>query len=379
MNKKFLTATAMTAAVAVCAFTFTACGKDSASYSETYEGTVSEQSYASSTLAAQAFLSNEISCASETATFVSYNKTGDLSQKEIDALSLSESERASVVSAEKGSVAYTVAPSSTSEVAAASATEGELTYYKGVYVLDMGETYKYYDPAPANGEALTNSYYESVFNPANYENCTMTMKTISKSSAQGQSTTLTIEYCFKITENAVSLELTNKISASGKSQSNTICIYIVETDDTIKAAVLSDGNYTVVSASELAANGLNITEIEDIAKMSVPEYIDVSFFEKTASGFKMKADKVDEYLDSYLTESGLSSLIENLPFTWKVDYNFFVSEGKLSKVSSACTINMRYQGVSAVASASAECKYTDYGTTTVTLPDGAKAALGITA
>lgn len=85
MKRKIL-ALLLVAATAVACLAFTACGDPAPS--ETYTGTVSEQSYTSSEEAANAFISNEIASSTDVAVYSGSNKEKDLTEEEVEVLNV---------------------------------------------------------------------------------------------------------------------------------------------------------------------------------------------------------------------------------------------------------------------------------------------------
>ncbi len=84
--KRKLLALLLVAAMAVSCLAFTACGDPAPS--ETYTGTVSEQTYDSQQAAASAFITKEITSETDVAVLSDCNKEKDLSEEETAALNI---------------------------------------------------------------------------------------------------------------------------------------------------------------------------------------------------------------------------------------------------------------------------------------------------
>lgn len=352
------------AVMALCTVMFAACGGGS----ETYVGSVSAESYESTEKMGEAFVAHEINGDTTTAQFVSYESEKQLTETEVEELSLPETAKTGLKSVEKGKVNYSVI------TATAARAAGE-TYWKGVYVLNYGETYKYYTPAVANGETLTKSYFDSVFYADNYKNVTMTAKAVaqSKVSYGGQSATMksTVTYTYKITETAVYGDMTVAVSGSGMSQKQTISFYITEVGGQLKIAASEGSNWYAANASDL---GLEINSIEEIYALS-NEGLDHTFFVKTSNGFKIDDEKVNAFLNQALEGTEYESLFGSMKVSG--DASYVVKDGKLASGSAAFTLNGNIQGINMKVSSSATYKYTAFGTTEVTIPNEVKTVLGI--
>lgn len=181
MKKVISIFTALSLALGVCVG-LVGCKKDEVT--DTFTGVISEESYESVEAAAAAFLANEVGGGVLPTVFVSYEKTGDLSDKEISELNVTDAERNDLESAESGIAKYKEG----SEAATAAEVDGgdsadgesEETYSQRLYVLIFkGNIYRYYVPQLAVGEMVTKSYYDSVMNVDNYKNCTMTVSGMS--------------------------------------------------------------------------------------------------------------------------------------------------------------------------------------------------------
>lgn len=341
-------ASALMLAVGMCAFA--AC--DGGNYSETYTGTLSEESYATTEAAAQAYLANEFDGNTTETTFVAYAKQKDLTAEEIATLSLGDVNPADVTSAEEGSVSYTVTEK-TETVSLAAATDDTRT--QKVVIIVVGGRHYYYTPATDKGDSISKSYYESVMDLSNYANCTYvyTGSVTSSTSYQGQSvkTKATTEITMKLCETGAYLSM----SATAQGEPVETEIYLIATGTTLAAYVKTDGAW-VGSAAEYGS----IAELLEIAKQN-QQFLDHTYFEKTDTGFKLSGDKFEIYVSNMLPVSGLDLS--------KVNANYYVSEGRLVKETMEISLSANIEGVGSMSmKMSATGKYSDFGTTTVTVP-----------
>lgn len=164
------------AIVLVCGVAVTGCdkggGENGGTYSETYTGAVSEATYKSAELAVQGFLETELSDMACTAVYVGYTKQTDLTEQEIAGLPLGEGDAANISLGEKGTVEYS--ESENMDVPYPVRAASEETFTQELYLLnyESGE-YRYFTPALKENDSLTASYFNSLFAPENYINCTM--------------------------------------------------------------------------------------------------------------------------------------------------------------------------------------------------------------
>ncbi len=160
MKKTFASIILAAVSTATC-LGLTACG--GSGYSETYTGTLSETEYATKQEAAQGFWETEIVADTTKYRFMGYRKEADMTEEEISALNLGESE-AKPVAAEVGGVSY--------YDKIANVTAHMILESRKLYILDYNNSFRYYSPEVEVGETLTASYLNSVLNPENYKSCT---------------------------------------------------------------------------------------------------------------------------------------------------------------------------------------------------------------
>lgn len=143
---------------------------------ETFVGAISKTTYESKEDAAKGFLEEEISGDAFTAEYVSYTKTSELSKKEIKELAIADVDRDGIESVEKGEVEYVEQSTKNGEEITERASETrKRTVYIIIYETDRetGKIYKFYVPACVEGETLSSSYYDYIFDKNRYLNCTV--------------------------------------------------------------------------------------------------------------------------------------------------------------------------------------------------------------
>lgn len=374
MKKKILASLLAIVTVFAC-IAFTACdNSDKTNYSETYEGTLSVASYTTPVNAAEAFILNEIDSEASHATFQSYTKTADLTEDEIAKLNLTEEQIADIKSAEKGMIYYTKSDTLTYAAAATNLK------HQTIYIIEFntpsdGGSVKYLAPLPQAGEAVTKSYLESVFNAEDYKNCTQTyeMPITIKVTEGRQSVTMKIstKITARITETAVEMIVTATISMMGYSETETVKSYLVDSPSGILQATLSGGywdvsNYTYQSGVE---------KIADLFASNLPD-ADYSYLVKTKNGFKMSEEYLSTLLDDLLNDADIGDYYDN-GFNVSMGAEYFVSQGRLDNVQVSLNMKGSMDGMSTDISIKAINKYSNFGTTKVTIPAEAKAALGI--
>ena len=348
----------------------TAC--DKGNYSETFEGTLSSNSYENQENAAKAFLNTEIA---STETHVSYkdsSKEKDLTAEEVTAMNLTV-EEGTVEKVEKWQISYSKTETNSKTADDAS---GEKLAYVTVYIVVIkiapnGDTtketyeYRYYVPLPEKGEALSRSYYDSVFDDDKYENCTFTYKMTSTSKMSIIKQTMTVEYKMYLTADAVMIDAKVVMPSASNEPSQSLTYYFVKDGRGVKILNGSTTSTTLYSA-------FNVSEISDLYTSQMEDAI-YSFFIKTDYGFKMNEDKLSDLFDNALEIAGNGSGIDFGKSSAK--YEFYVAEGRLDHAVCDVKVNCKYQGYSMTINAKQKYSYSDFGTTTVTIPDDVQAYL----
>lgn len=356
--KNKLLATGCFVMSAACLMAFTACNFENLpAASETFTGVVSEQSYETKNDAAEAFLKAEINGETTSATFVSYEKTADLTAEQIAELNVSET----VTAGETGIVTYRTDGSSTISLAAlltADSQSDELT--QELKILEIDGAYKYYTPALEEGSNLTKSYLESVFAAENYLNCTLTATNSTTVSATylGETRAMTVNYSyiFKLTENGAYLNM--DITSNAEEAAESMEAYVIKTDTTYGyVMVITDGESYSYTHTTYTPENLwsNIVMLKDH-----------TYFVKTSTGFSVREDRRAQYANEYMSNN--ASLASIGISSSELACDFYISEGKICKMSDSLSIGGTLQGASYSATANDVLLFTDFGTTTVEIP-----------
>ena len=383
MKKKLI---ALFAATAVAACTLTAVGcKDTDSEpspSETFTGAVSTQVYSSKGEAIAAGVASELNGESGVQLeMTSYQKVGNLTDTEIEALNLSSEVNGTIQSVEKGKAYFTEANAASAYAAADGDTNPYITVYLIEYKTEGSEIsqYKYYIPLPESGESLPMSYLNSVMEADKYKNCTMTCTNATSSTVMGMNVTMTMSYNIAITETQCRIDYS--MSMLGMTQS--LSVYLAETGNTVKCVGEMDGEFFDFDLDSIE---LDIDSISDLYDSQITE-VECLTHTKTDYGFTMKEEFL-EPLSKLAIDAGLNAtgvVVGNI--NYDTPYcNYYVVEGKLYKMTNHFGGNAQVRiemedgstTVTNVAIASnTVVKYTNFGTTTVSIPNGAKALLGI--
>lgn len=355
--KKFIGKTAAVAISACIIFgsaaTLSAC---SGNYSETFTGAVSEQTYDSVEDAVQGYLDTEISGISTTAVLVEYTSEGTLSEKEISELTIDEEYTEGLLSVEKLSVEYSETPSSALTAASVNltATETATTYKKTVYVLSYTAMFRFFVPAMKTGETLTASYFDSTFDGTKYVNCSMTA-TIKGSYSDGDyAYTLSNEANVKITEDALYEYDDATMKMNEETQSGTMEFYLVNGGERLKAFYkYDDKDFTSIESSFSTVRGYFLNWFDERFGQ-----LDHTFFEKTDTGYALRADRYNQYL---------SAMNYRFNGEFDLEYTINISDGRMADV----TLAIAYEGFSCKMS----IKFFDFGKTVIELPESVTAQL----
>ncbi len=363
------------AMVSAAACLFVACfglaGCDSGNYSETFPGVLSEDTYETTDAAAAAFLENEIAAPDVRTTFVSYKKSKDITEEELAAFELDVAAE-DIGAKEWGTVTYEATLTSGVSSLAAGSGNGTTKHVK-VGMFEIDGVYRYFVPVAGTGEMISKSYYESVFDPAKYKNCTETfdMTVTSSASTQGQKVTLTLDTrcTMKLTEEAAELVMTTSGLASQGVPDVNVTVYVFKQGDGIAA-------YASINGVWQQYLDLGVSSWDELFEMNLDDFIDYSYFEKTKSGFKISPMKYEQYMQQYIDDLGLDySFSSNMDYSGEATY--FVTEGRLSKATTKVSLSMKVSSygytVTAKASASGVNVFSDFGTTTVQIPEGLQA------
>lgn len=370
--KKRMVAALCFATMLSCAFCFSSCG-----YSETFEGTLSAKSYSTADEALNAFLKNEIDGDTTSCVFTEYEKSADLTAEQVAALPLGDLKAEDVESAETGTITYSTAASgaAVSPLAVTTLSADPSLKQHEVTLLKTGGSYRYFVPATSNGEMITKSYYDDVFDVSKYANCTMTYKMTEKITFSGSGTEqlpfnnvdIDMKITMKLTESAVYFSFAMKggeaLSEDAEDNLNGE-FYCVERDGKV---VVYGKNDAGEWSSEYSHAFGSFSSLSELVTIQDTTGLDHTYFEKTNKGFKLTEEKYAELIKNVLG----FSLGEKV----SAEATYFVSEGRLSKMTMKMSFAVSESGISVSASASAEAVYKNFGSTKVELPADLTAVL----
>ncbi|MDE7464364.1 MAG: hypothetical protein K2M48_04975 [Clostridiales bacterium] len=356
MKKKSFVAILLSAVMAIAAtFALVGCGDndggngdggDKHAADTSFVGSISVQSYESANDAAAAFLTEELDGAATSTTFVSYEKSADLTEEEIAELNLGEDFEFTVEdidSAENGVVSYTESTSAVNESAAGAKTAR-------VVIIKIGSVYWYYVPMFKDGEVLTNSYMDNILDFTKYANVTETVVSKSVVSAGGQMAETSITITTKIANDKIYFKQVAPNPYTN--QKETTEYYFVVTEEGLLM-------YDKVG-SEWDSSYSGFDSLDEFLEAAFK--YDASYFVKTKSGFKMNSEKLTQFLRDVLDNIGQGYTISS------VSANYYVKDARLDSAESNVKMKMTYQGQTINGTATVTTTYTDYGTTVVNLP-----------
>lgn len=347
--------------------------------SDTYEGAVSSDSYDDADSCAGDYVKNEV-VGSKNASIVSVQAGSELTSAEVSAIGVSASVLGDYEWVKKYNVTYT--ENDTADGGITFMADRDVSRTQVVYVVKYTDGgFKYIAPKPLNGETITNSYYESLFNNEEYANCTMTSTTkidldISASyQGEKQKGTMTINYntLTKIDGNKIYLEMTIKsvygdVLAEGDMPNvdQTLKAYIISTDNGYDLYFYDSDNGSWQSGT-FSDVGLN--SYKDLLPFVSMRELDYTYYKKTDYGCEVDFGRMADYLMDSLGDA-LGAGIQYLD-QMKIDgyAKLYVSRGVLSGAREYIDLscNIEQQGVKVKLSESAlvEIVCNNYGTTVV--------------
>lgn len=344
---------------------------------ESFEGCISTETYTSAEEAAKGFLKEEIDGGMTSAKYVSYEKTGELTSSDIEALSLGDLTAADITSAEIGTITFNLSTKNSS-LASAPASGQDSTRTQTVYLLGLSDgAYRYFVPAARNGEMLTKSYYEDMWNPEHYLNCTISMNMTYEfnMSVSGQTAKVLLDLSFesKTTKTSMWAKIGMNVRAEGEGAeqmedllealaASATEMYALEADGSLYSCVKSGEDWIVEPMP-----GVTFYELMMERNASQPEFLDYSYFEKTDSGFAIAPEKFELYCENFIGGLGLGTASASATADGEATY--FVKDKRLEKATVRIGLSMGAQNGTQISyAASVECNYKDYGTTTVEIP-----------
>lgn len=347
--------------------------------SDTYEGAVSSESYDSAEECATFYVMSEV-IGDKGVSAINVDDGSELTSAEVSAIGVSASVLGDYEWVKKYNVTYT--EKDTADGGITFMSDRDVSRTQVVYVVKYTDGgFKYIAPKPINGETITSSYYESLFNSEEYANCTMTSTTkinldISASyQGEKQKGTMTVNYdtLTKIDGNKVYLEMTIKciygdVLAQGDMPNvdQTLKAYIISTDNGYELYFYDSDNGSWQSGT-FANVGLN--SYRDLLPFVGMQDLDYTYYKKTDYGCEVDFSRIADYLmDSLGDELGAGmQYLDQM----KIDgyAKLYVSRGVLSGAREYIDLscNIEQQGVKVKISESAlvEMVCNNYGTTVV--------------
>lgn len=331
--------------------------------SETFTGVVSDSSFNSKSDTAKAFVKNELTGTTSQPIYNRYESLKALTSDEIKNLSIAQDIKSQINSAENIKIYYTCDNSDKSVNAC---------------VLNMNDDdYRYYSSLSNIGEALTNSYYNSVLDSSKYLNCTG-ITTINMRLIHSQSTTeatyrqtvmfdndiayfdqelsgLEYEMYFSENENSITTYLKHPKKNDG------VFYSLDEINKDYYGAELKC--YFLKCGEQIYVDSLS--SLQDIIDLMFTLKVDASYFVKTPYGFNMPNEKYKEICKLMISEA----TYEEIEQAW-ADYHiyfssdYYVTEGRLSAIKTILTMSDGDD----VFSLNISSNFTEFGTTTVDHP-----------
>ena len=339
-------------------------------YSDTFVGYVSENVYDTEEKTAKAYLSCELSGATAEPVYTGYRKIADLSKPEIVSLGVTELTDKNILNGEKVAIDYKC---------------NSNPFTANTYFLNTSEGYLYYIPPQETGEALTNSYFNTVLDGVKYSNCTSTttvnMRVIS-SEVTTDATYRQVIY-FDDDKAFFNQELpgfdTDMYFAEGDGN---IIVYLQHPKKNDgKFWTLADINRDLRNQGSayyyeyykvyITKGGETIDvdtfdKMQDIIDLMFMMDLDASYFVKTNVGFSMTNDKYKDVC-KMMAGDGFASEIEDAWDDYHVHFraDYYVSDGRLSGSQVILTMSNGDD----IFALNLETKYSNFGSTEVIIPN----------
>lgn len=338
--------------------------------SETYKGSVSEKSYDKAEDAVSDYVASEIVAAESECKITETKLEKKLSQKEITQLGISDEMMNGADKVEKYNVAYESTEKdedsnlmmidSDSKFATAKIVSGKTV----VYIITYKDFFKYFSPVVEDGNTLTKSYYDSIFNSEKYNNCTFeqTMEMTVEGSGQGE----TLSYSYKMTSlikfdnGKIYMESKTEGDFPGMPASDSKTYIEDNGNGGLNCYVYQNGEWLPGSISSAG-----IHSIDDLAPFK-NQYLDHSYFSKTDFGCALEKKNFEKYMKAALKILDLGSFTDNMNIDGYV--NYYVSGGVLSGLRSDVNVNFSMSGATITEKITSTAKCTNYGTTVVESP-----------
>lgn len=323
--------------------------EETPAYSETFVGAVSQAVYESKDAAAEAFLENEINGVTTQATLVDVAVKKELTQEEVAALPLDEETKSELASVEEVTISYR--SESIDTFAVREADTADVLSTRAYLLTYTDGAYRYFVPPLLTGETLTKSYYESVFDPEKYLNCTFTFHS---TGIQGP---------------GVDWDVVAKIAENGYCEQDTAKMGLMKERLEVWEFYAQPWAYSVDDYDgegyECGREKMSESEFSESMKETAGYIlgtwfggdIDYTYFEKTETGFAVRADKAVDFMRH--NDIG----VEADDFT--IEFNMYVVDGRIYK----CYQKYSYSENGKTGKGSYELFASDFGTTTLDIPD----------
>ena len=332
--------------------------------SETFVGVLSERAYGSKVETAKEFITIELTGATSKPIYSGYEKIADLSSEDIEKLALSAEDKAKVTAAERVVVHYTC---------------DDVNRSMDACLLEMEGEYRYYVSPSSNGEALTNSYFDTVLDGARYLNCT-SVTTVNMRLVNPQATT-------DATYRQTILFDDDKAFFDQELPGFSSDMYFVEKNEYLTAYLehpqKNDGKFYSLSEinSDLRSQNLiyevflvkggervslkSLSTLQDITDFAFMMQVDASYFVKTPNGFSMPNEKFKEVCKLMLGDLAYGE-IEQAWDEYHIHFNsdYYVTNGRLSASKTVLTMSNGED----VFALTISVNYTDFGATEIVLP-----------
>lgn len=333
--------------------------------SETYTGAVSSTTYATASQAIEMCVANEV--AGESASVLNTTTTV-LSAEQVESLNLPASETEGMIGVDEVLVEYSLP---------AEGVQAMDTYNPGktvkVYVIKFENHFKYYTPCPVTGETITQSYYDSVFDNDKYQNCTLNtaidVDVVVGKGLISVTVDMTMSQYIKYSQGAIYFEQTSgtTMKMMGTELENTQSVIKAYFEKTVTGDVKC---YVSTDGGEWTNGSLSMIGFSSIDELTpfANQYLDSTYFTKTDYGFELADENAERYVEQ--TMSQLKQYMNGGEIDMFAKY--YVCSGVLSgtRVDLNMDVSMMIeeQNVGGKATAVAESKVTDYGTTVVEKP-----------
>ncbi|MBQ9773956.1 MAG: hypothetical protein IJW30_04765 [Clostridia bacterium] len=365
--------------------------------SDTYAGAVSEESFATAEEAAEAYVAEEV-VGDSYATITNTTSKGELNDTQIDLLNIPEELSDGIVAVEELEVEYTLAES-TAYTANGNEIEACDTLNTSkkvrVYVIKYENDWKYFTPCPVNGETISKSYYDSVFDNDKYRNCTltttMTLYADMKGNAAGQSLDggleVTMNQTIKHDGKKVFIEQVMTIKGTGAYAGQEdmmassfgdeyLCAYMEEVTNEYgypETVCYIKDSATATEWYEGELYQIGFSKIEELTPF-YNQYLDYTYFTKTEFGFALADENAQKYIEQAMAQ--LTNLLTGDDWDFDLYAEYYVCDGVLSGMRNnaevALDMTQSYGGqtmtMSMFETLQQTITVTDYGTTVVENP-----------